>query len=78
VIGFFLIPVGSFVLFRQGSISTFTYLMSPDLFDWLFCTVVGILSAVFGPYIFQKATDSGRGDLEEIRKHSRGSQSSKR
>jgi len=78
IIGFFLVPVGSAVMFREGSISMFTYLMSPDLFDWLLCVVIGILAAIFGPYLYEVEATRGRGDLDEIRRISRGSRPGKR
>jgi hypothetical protein len=71
VIGFFLVPVGSLVSYRDGSISPFTYYIMTPRGLW-FDVSVGVLAAIFGPYIYESATEQGRGDLEEIRKNSRG------
>ena len=70
VIGFFLLPVGSAILFRRSFafVDPFTFFGVWQF--WLVYLAIGIVVAIFGPSAYTMMINQGRGSLDEIRRKS--------
>ena len=69
-IGFLGLPLSPLALaaVTRGGIILFPFHWYFHPLFWLIALIVGILSALFGPRIYQKETQRGRGTLAEVRR----------
>lgn len=72
----FLGPAIMMVGGRRSGGSGVVMLWHPEVL--LFLLVCGVLCSIFGPYLYRKSTERGRGDLDKVRQMSKGQPPSKK